>query len=247
MPDSSAPTSLYRLYGADGALLYVGISTRPFQRVREHSKGQTWWTEVASQTFEHFPTREEAAAAELDAIRTENPQHNIAGRERPWRVHVDLPPGPPRLAPAGARALLLILAGAKAKDDDERYLRLRERLEALDVEEDGRRQRAAARAQFPELVGPPQAPGYSMDVSPEHGCSIHTPTTNAVPPDEVGLDAEDYPDVCELCVDRGRVEIVHPHLARPCDDGKWVRVIYRCELHCRTWVGWRTPKFSVSA
>lgn len=74
------PTTLYRLYDEGGDLLYVGISTRPLQRVREHSKGQTWWTEVASQTFQHYPTRTEAAAAELAAIKSENPKHNIVGR-----------------------------------------------------------------------------------------------------------------------------------------------------------------------
>lgn len=80
MTADTTPTTLYRLYDEGGDLLYVGISTRPLQRVREHSKGQTWWTEVASQTFEHYPTRQAAADAELDAIRTEHPRYNIVGR-----------------------------------------------------------------------------------------------------------------------------------------------------------------------
>lgn len=79
MTADTTPTTLYRLYDEGGDLLYVGISTRPLQRVREHSKGQVWWTEVASQTFQHYPTRTEAAAAELHAIRTENPKHNVVG------------------------------------------------------------------------------------------------------------------------------------------------------------------------
>lgn len=98
---NDTPTTLYRLFDAAGDLLYVGISTRPMQRVREHSKGQTWWTEVASQTFEHFPTRPEAATAELAAIRTENPRYNVAGakvspmqaqRERSWKRLLTLKP-----------------------------------------------------------------------------------------------------------------------------------------------------------
>lgn len=77
--NQSTPTTLYRLYDAEGDLLYVGISTRPMQRVREHSKGQTWWLEVASQSFEHFPSRPDAAAAELAAIRAEKPRYNKVG------------------------------------------------------------------------------------------------------------------------------------------------------------------------
>lgn len=87
MPNDT-PTTLYRLFDQAGDLLYVGISTRPLQRVREHSKGQTWWTEVASQTFEHHPTRSEAARAELAAIRTENPRHNIVGAKPPTEAEI---------------------------------------------------------------------------------------------------------------------------------------------------------------
>ncbi len=41
MSEHDTPTTLYRLYDEGGDLLYVGISTRPLQRVREHSKGQS--------------------------------------------------------------------------------------------------------------------------------------------------------------------------------------------------------------
>lgn len=80
MPDSSAPTTLYRLFDTEGALLYVGIAGNPGRRWEQHRKDKPWWGDVASTRLEHFATREEAAAAELEAIRTEDPRHNIVGR-----------------------------------------------------------------------------------------------------------------------------------------------------------------------
>ncbi|WP_062434940.1 GIY-YIG nuclease family protein [Herbidospora daliensis] len=74
------PTSLYRLFAADGSLLYVGIGGNPGRRFEQHRSDKPWWGDVASMTIEHHPTREAALAAELQAIKTENPRHNIAGR-----------------------------------------------------------------------------------------------------------------------------------------------------------------------
>jgi hypothetical protein len=73
-------TTLYRLHDAEGRLLYVGISSSGGRRLEQHAYSKAWWHEVAAATFEEFPTREAAAAAELQAIRDENPRHNIAGR-----------------------------------------------------------------------------------------------------------------------------------------------------------------------
>lgn len=80
MPDSSAPTTLYRLYDGEDALLYVGIAGNPGRRFEQHRKDKPWWGSVGAVRLEHFDTREEAMAAELDAIRTEHPRHNIVGR-----------------------------------------------------------------------------------------------------------------------------------------------------------------------
>lgn len=74
------PTSLYRLFAADGSLLYVGIGGNPGRRFEQHRTNKPWWGDVASMTLEHHPTREAAIAAELQAIKAENPRHNIAGR-----------------------------------------------------------------------------------------------------------------------------------------------------------------------
>ncbi len=82
MTPDATPTTLYRLFDADDRLLYVGISLRLPRRIKEHSKDKPWWMDVTRSTFEHFPTRAEAQAAEAHAIIVENPAHNVAGRAR---------------------------------------------------------------------------------------------------------------------------------------------------------------------
>lgn len=72
-------TTLYRLYDAADALLYVGIAGNPGRRFEQHHADKPWWGHVARITLEHHPTRAAALRAELDAIRAENPRHNIAG------------------------------------------------------------------------------------------------------------------------------------------------------------------------
>lgn len=79
-PTDNERTALYRLYDADGRLLYVGISKRPVVRWAEHAvdKGDLWWSEVERKTVEWFDTREEAESAEVRAIREEKPEYNKA-------------------------------------------------------------------------------------------------------------------------------------------------------------------------
>lgn len=93
----SSPTTLYRLYAADDSLLYVGIAGNPGRRWEQHAGVKPWWGHVSRTTCEHFPTREAAARAELVAIRTENPKHNIAGARGPRigsAVPTRTPPNP---------------------------------------------------------------------------------------------------------------------------------------------------------
>lgn len=71
-------TALYRLYDASGQLLYVGIAANLEVRWRAHAKQQSWWPEVARKQIEWHPDRFEAAAAEVRAIDTEGPLHNVS-------------------------------------------------------------------------------------------------------------------------------------------------------------------------
>ena len=72
--------TLYRMWNAKGALLYVGISESAMSRFAQHAANKDWWGEVEKVTLEHFPNREFALVAELTAIQSENPRYNIAGR-----------------------------------------------------------------------------------------------------------------------------------------------------------------------
>ncbi len=77
--------ALYRFFGAERKLLYVGITHDPGMRWRGHSE-QVWWVEVESITIEWLPNRDAALAAEQIAIATEDPLFNVkhagAGSER---------------------------------------------------------------------------------------------------------------------------------------------------------------------
>ncbi|HEY1127263.1 MAG TPA: hypothetical protein VGF83_05840 [Actinomycetota bacterium] len=73
-------TTLYRFFGEDAVLLYVGITGNLPRRLGEHSSDKPWWLQVQHVTTSHYRSREEAATAELAAIRTEHPRFNVAGR-----------------------------------------------------------------------------------------------------------------------------------------------------------------------
>jgi hypothetical protein len=80
-------TLVYRLYAADGALLYVGITEELDKRFLRHS-ARLWWPEVASVLLEAYETRRDALRVESWAIYTEGPVHN---RLRPDADEDELP------------------------------------------------------------------------------------------------------------------------------------------------------------
>lgn len=108
-------TNLYRHFDKDGRLLYVGISLDAIVRLRQHVASAEWAGLIATITIERHPSRDEAVAAELKAIRTENPIYNRAGRAEPedcidgawemrkvefWIAHGFPLPGQGRFVPA---------------------------------------------------------------------------------------------------------------------------------------------------
>jgi predicted GIY-YIG superfamily endonuclease len=72
-------TALYRFFGPDGELLYVGITKNPSVRFADHSRtyAMSWWPRAVALTVEWHPTRTAAGRAERAAIRAEEPLHNI--------------------------------------------------------------------------------------------------------------------------------------------------------------------------
>lgn len=79
-PDDES-CQLYRHFDGRGRLLYVGISLNAIWRLNQHVHSSAWTTDVSRVEIETLPTREAALAAELKAIKTENPVHNTVGRE----------------------------------------------------------------------------------------------------------------------------------------------------------------------
>ena len=68
---------LYRFYSDTGQLLYVGITMNVTQRFHAHKHTKDWWDQVVGITLQHYPNREDLAAAERRAIEVERPLHNI--------------------------------------------------------------------------------------------------------------------------------------------------------------------------
>jgi predicted GIY-YIG superfamily endonuclease len=80
--DEEQSVTLYRLFNRNLRLLYVGIAGNPGRRFSQHASDKFWWGEVVDVRLIHYPTREEARVAEIQAIRSENPLYNIADRAR---------------------------------------------------------------------------------------------------------------------------------------------------------------------
>lgn len=69
---------LYRWWGADGTLLYVGKSVSLFARISSHRKSSKFFSSAATMTIERFPDELSLSAAEVRAIREEHPLYNVA-------------------------------------------------------------------------------------------------------------------------------------------------------------------------
>ncbi|MEV5189281.1 GIY-YIG nuclease family protein [Streptomyces werraensis] len=71
-----AETALYRLYGAEGKLLYLGITCDLEQRWKLHADNQPWWHLVTRKVIEWHPDRATAAAHEKRLTVEERPLYN---------------------------------------------------------------------------------------------------------------------------------------------------------------------------
>jgi hypothetical protein len=69
--------TLYRFYGSDERLLYIGISVNPWSRFKQHRDDKQWWDDIAQITMEKYPSRETVLEAERRAIGAEKPEHNV--------------------------------------------------------------------------------------------------------------------------------------------------------------------------
>ncbi|MFI8119116.1 hypothetical protein ACIF8Q_07370 [Streptomyces albidoflavus] len=72
------PAAVYRLFAADGTLLYIGSSYDPDHRCKSHRR-KPWWPEVHHRTEEWHPRRGAAYRAEMEAIAKERAKYNEMG------------------------------------------------------------------------------------------------------------------------------------------------------------------------
>ena len=88
----TAVISVYRAFGDDGSLLYVGRTNNLPARLRAHRREKPWWPSVNRWTVENFDNPESAAMHETVAIQTEAPKHNVqhAGRMVPLSFRAPL-------------------------------------------------------------------------------------------------------------------------------------------------------------
>lgn len=83
LPPQAVPHALYRFFGADGSLLYVGLTMNPGTRWPSHARDKPWWLEVHTLTIEHFADRPAVEDAERRAIRAERPRYNVIHNRAP--------------------------------------------------------------------------------------------------------------------------------------------------------------------
>lgn len=109
------PTALYRWYGQEGRLLYVGISFNPVARAAGHAESQPWWSLVRTCAVQWYPTRTAAERAEARAIWEEEPVGNRRGTEH-WRYR-QAHPKPIASKPARSQLLTDLLAVMEPEEE----------------------------------------------------------------------------------------------------------------------------------
>lgn len=78
--DDMKRVAVYRFYGCDGSLLYVGMTSDVANRFISHRSLRPWWPSVdpAKTRIAWYDSRREAEAAETAAIVAEKPAHNVS-------------------------------------------------------------------------------------------------------------------------------------------------------------------------
>lgn len=74
---------LYRHFDADGRLLYIGKSISAVMRLSGHRSASSWYGEISRVEIENFESVADLSAAEVVAIRQEQPIYNIVHNKPP--------------------------------------------------------------------------------------------------------------------------------------------------------------------
>ena len=122
-------------------LLYVGKTTNPPARLKQHKKAKDWWETVTHITMEHHPNAASLHKAECIAILAERPAHNIdkpvwvinEERAKSTAVYVRERWGIPDIDEYKRLADLKIAAPASERLAEERLASLRRERRILDL------------------------------------------------------------------------------------------------------------------
>lgn len=75
--ETRSPCSLYRVYDANGQLLYVGITETGVSRFDSHRLHAKWWHQASRIELDHYPDRTIARSVEQACIDTWKPPYNL--------------------------------------------------------------------------------------------------------------------------------------------------------------------------
>jgi len=117
--DPNGQTALYRLFDAEGVLLYIGITRHPGVRWKQHQDDKSWWPLVAEKRIEWWDTRLSAGQAEQRAIQEESPLHN--SQREPRRIAMITPRASRAdrvVASQTGGGMLLAIVDARAEMDE---------------------------------------------------------------------------------------------------------------------------------
>jgi hypothetical protein len=78
LPVRPSRCAVYLHYDADGILLYVGMSVAPSLRTGQHAEGSSWVDFAVRGEIAWFDSEDEAAAREVELIRSLQPLFNVA-------------------------------------------------------------------------------------------------------------------------------------------------------------------------
>ena len=82
--------NVYKMYDAEGALLYIGYTGGLGARVQIHASSSDWFSQVARIDLLTFDTKPEALSAEARLIKDEGPLHNVMRPHVKHPLHKDL-------------------------------------------------------------------------------------------------------------------------------------------------------------
>jgi hypothetical protein len=111
--------AVYVAYGADGEVLYVGVTSRSMKRFGEHQAAQIWWHLARRLELHHFPNRQAALAYEGTLIRELDPPFNARIPVEPLVAQQRRNPSPEKMSPSPRLEALRRIAADMAEQEAE--------------------------------------------------------------------------------------------------------------------------------